>query len=151
INDRDDLVSDQHRLSEIAEHPLLLWRIGLEPMFVAEKELQAFALDNHWIEWRQNVDEVLSLDRIGIENLRASPMFDLAGTFDIDLQQSPVPYPTLYQSPHARFARCVHVAHGIQAHDTLRSQPAIQHVVQELRLGCRLGQPLPAEMARRQL
>src|SRR6185503_20941823 len=51
------LVSQEHRQGKVAEHPLCLWDVGLEPVLVAEKETEALALIDERVERREDVDQ----------------------------------------------------------------------------------------------
>src|SRR6266404_6709005 len=51
----DDVVADQHRQREIAEHPLLPRHVGLEAMLVAEEKMGTLALNAERIERREDV------------------------------------------------------------------------------------------------
>src|ERR1700694_3793599 len=56
----DNVVADQNRQREIAEAPLFLGEIGLEAMFVIEKQVCPPALDDQRIERRENVHQFRS-------------------------------------------------------------------------------------------
>src|SRR5690606_27691815 len=57
VEQGDDLVADQDGQGEVAELSLRLCHIGLEDVLVAEKQLQAGALDNERIERAEDMDD----------------------------------------------------------------------------------------------
>lgn len=56
VQSRDNLVADQHRQGEVAEHAFGLRHIGFETVLLAEEAMQPLALDHERIERRQDVD-----------------------------------------------------------------------------------------------
>src|SRR5258705_13737745 len=57
VDGGDDVLADQHRQREITEQALFLWDIGLEAVTIAEEQFGALALDDQWIERRQDVHQ----------------------------------------------------------------------------------------------
>jgi hypothetical protein len=50
INGSDYLISNQYRQGEVAKHPLSLRNVCLEPVIVAEEQLEALSLDDQRVE-----------------------------------------------------------------------------------------------------
>ena len=59
IDGGNDVVADQHRQGEVAEHPLLLGHVGLEAVLVVEEQLQPLALDDERVEGGEDMHQLL--------------------------------------------------------------------------------------------
>ena len=100
----DHLVAEEHRQSEVAEHPLLLWDIGLETVLVIEEELEPLALNDQRVERREDMNETAGLFGNGVEGLRSGKMLGAFRTFNRDRNELPPPQPLLDDLTDGRFS-----------------------------------------------
>ena len=151
IDGGDDVVADQHRQRKVAELALFLRHIGLELVAVAEEQFGALALDDQWIERREDVHQSRRALACALQRLRPRPVLLLAGAFERDRQQLAAADPRLDQLADRGLARRVEMADRIQADDALRTQRAVEQIGGGFARGGRLRRLVPAEMPLHQL
>src|SRR5215203_3024380 len=115
----DYLVAEEHRQSEITEHPLLLGDIGLETVLVIEEELEPLALNDQRVERREDMNETAGLFGNDVEGLRSGKMLGAFRTFDRDRDELPAPQPRLDDLTDGSFSPGIEMADGIKTHDRL--------------------------------
>ena len=116
----DYLVAEEHRQSEISEHPLLLGDIGLETVLVIEEELEPLALNDQRVERREDMNETAGLFGNGVEGVRSGKMLGAFRTFDRDRDELPAPQPRLDDLTDGRFSPGIEMADGINLRSLVR-------------------------------
>jgi len=128
IDRRDDLLADQHRQRKISKSSFFLRDISLEPMIVTEDERGPLALDDQWIEGREDVHEIRRLRGLMRQRLGRRPVRLLRRVVQRHRHQVAAPDPRLDQAPHRRLARRIEVADRVETDHALRAQRAIEPV-----------------------
>ena len=90
-------------------------------MFIVEEQMRPLALDDEWVERREDVHQFGRIAAGALQRRRFSPMLLPARAFERDRHQLFAAHPCLDQAPDRRLARRIQMADRIQAHNALRA------------------------------